>query len=134
MPGVPPVLTQAKVVDYSFMDIKDVREIVELTDADEAVAGKSLFSPIDGGGGGVVKLTGMTTLRISSNEISDISGLYSNLTEIVEDCDKIKWIDLSYNKIPSGLKALKDFTSLYALNLHANGITRFDQVSIHDMI
>ena len=95
MPGIPPVLTQLDVVDYSFMEIKNLKELVEAEDPEEAPT-----SEVRGETEAITKLKNMTSIRISSNEISDIEPLYKYLDMVVEDADKLQWLDLSYNKIP----------------------------------
>ena len=95
MPGIPPVLTQQDVVDYSFMEIKNLKELIEDEDPEEAQTAEG-----SAGTEAITKLKNMTSIRISSNEIADMAPLYKYLDMVVEDADKLQWLDLSYNKIP----------------------------------
>ena len=89
MPGIPPVLTQAQVVDYSFMEIKNLKELVDSDSPEET--GKAQE---------IVKLRGMTSLRISSNEIDDLENFHKYIDMVIENATDLQWLDLSYNKIP----------------------------------
>lgn len=75
------------------------------------------------------KLLNMTTLRISSNDISDISSLHETLAKVLEDpCSTLKWLDLSYNKISLIGPSLDPFKNVSVLYMQANNISKFSQL------
>mmetsp|Transcript_23290 Transcript_23290/g.46364 ORF Transcript_23290/g.46364 Transcript_23290/m.46364 type:complete len:194 (+) Transcript_23290:187-768(+) len=120
MPGIPPVLTQQDVVDYSFMEIKNLKELIEDEDPEEAQTAEG-----SAGTEAITKLKNMTSIRISSNEIADMAPLYKYLDMVVEDADKLQWLDLSYNKIPRIGLSLEPFKNVSVLYLQANQISAF---------
>ena len=126
MTGLPPVLTQDFVIDYSFMEIKDLQDIVHVNeDSEEDTPQNNNASHIDDVVEERVKLQDMKALRISSNAITDITPLYDNLSHVLSDPSNLRWIDLSYNKISSIGDSLQKFQNLTVLYLHANNITKF---------
>jgi len=136
MPGLPPVLSQDGVCDYSFMEIHDLWDIVHVNEDSDDDAAPPPPSPThkdgldsngDAAGQNVVeereKLKDMKALRISSNNITDISPLYTNLNHVLDSPSSLKWIDLSYNSISTIGSSLEKFENLTVLYLHANKIT-----------
>ncbi|GMH54549.1 hypothetical protein TL16_g10438 [Triparma laevis f. inornata] len=121
MPGIPPVLTQAQVVDYSFMEIKSLQEIVESSTPSST---PSQSSPkLDSSS--IVKLEGMTSVRISSNEIDDLEPFFKYIDVVVEGAEGLQWLDFSYNKIPRLASFLSPFKNVSVLYLQANQISKF---------
>ncbi|GMI04225.1 hypothetical protein TrVE_jg11520 [Triparma verrucosa] len=114
MPGIPPVLTQAQVVDYSFMEIKNLKELVDSDSPEET--GKAQE---------IVKLKGMTSLRISSNEIDDLENFHKYIDMVIENATDLQWLDLSYNKIPRIGLTMEPFKNVSVLYLQANNISKF---------
>lgn len=62
----------------------------------------------------------MTTLRISSNSITDIAPLYDYLDQVAEGADTFKWLDLSYNKIERIGLSFDPFKNVSVLYMQAN--------------
>mmetsp|Transcript_5422 Transcript_5422/g.10847 ORF Transcript_5422/g.10847 Transcript_5422/m.10847 type:complete len:192 (+) Transcript_5422:177-752(+) len=120
MPGLPPVLKQEQVLDYSFMEIRNLKELVELEEEDPSTAPTDTDAP--------TKYKNMTTLRISSNAITDISPLHQYLDAVAEDADTFKWLDLSYNKIERIGLSLDPFKNISVLYMQANLISRFSEL------
>jgi hypothetical protein len=76
----------------------------------------------------VAKISDITSLRISSNEITDIKPLHGYLSQLLTEPSALRWIDISYNKIPNGLESLQSFNELTVLYMHSNGIRKFSDV------
>jgi len=121
MPGLPPVLTQDNVIDYSFMEVKDLSELVHVAEDSDEDNQQVVIAEVK-------KIHNMKALRISSNEITDISTLFKNLSHVMTSPELIRWIDLSYNKIVSFGDSLKPFHSLTVLYMHANSISKFSDI------
>jgi len=66
----------------------------------------------------------MTTLRISSNDITDMSTLHQYLDMVAVGADRFRWLDLSYNKIERIGISLKPFQDISVLYMQANLISR----------
>ncbi|GMH64661.1 hypothetical protein TrRE_jg6837 [Triparma retinervis] len=95
-------------------------ELVELEEEDPSSAPPETDDP--------KKLSNMTTLRISSNSITDIAPLYEYLDQVAEGADNFKWLDLSYNKIERIGLSFDPFKSISVLYMQANLISRFSEL------
>ena len=66
-------------------------------------------------------------VKLSNNEITDVSPLYSILSHICIDVSlTLTWLDLSYNKIEAVPTSLGNFMALKTLYLHNNDIATYD--------
>ncbi|GMI45422.1 hypothetical protein TrCOL_g1600 [Triparma columacea] len=118
--GLPPDLRQEQVLDYSFMEIKSLKELVELEEEGPSSEPPETDEP--------KKFSNMTTLRISSNSITDIAPLYDYLDQVAEGADTFKWLDLSYNKIERIGLSFDPFKNVSVLYMQANLISRFGEL------
>ena len=114
------------------MQIGDLRELVESGNDEDLNNNGNPSTPGEKGANPeekvIVKYREMTSLRISSNELRDISGLFPNLEMVLTNPENLRWLDLSYNHIPRIGASLKNFVNLTSLNLHSNGISKFSEV------
>lgn len=78
------------------MEIKSLQEIVESLTPSSIPPQSS--PKLDSSS--IVKLEGMTSVRISSNEIDDLEPFFKYIDVVVEGVEGLQWLDFSYNKIP----------------------------------
>lgn len=105
---------QAPPVDFTFKDIHNLTDL-----AHEQPRSQSRKTH---------KNEKIFAIRLSNNRIKNISNLIQHLEPVVESPVDVNWIDLSFNsitEIPEDVSCLEHLSVLY---LHANGISRLDEI------
>ena len=102
-----------KVADYSFLDVTNVKDILDLQEEDvKRNTNQTERQILD-----------INTINFSSNKIVQISDLPATLATMKLSPQNIKWIDFSNNKISSLGDAFDNFDNLTVLYLHANNFS-----------
>jgi len=71
-----------------------------------------------------------SNVKLSNNLLADCSHLISQLkTVVVEACQKITILDLSFNQIPAVPNEITELVNLHVVYLHANAIKEIDEVN-----
>mmetsp|Transcript_44482 Transcript_44482/g.53403 ORF Transcript_44482/g.53403 Transcript_44482/m.53403 type:complete len:137 (+) Transcript_44482:127-537(+) len=108
MPAAHPILTQKQCVDYSFMEIKDVRDIMmnksesETDDANkDTKRGNQPSNSVlevppasQDEENSIHKLSNIKSLKLNSNEIKSLVPLYQCLNHVIKSPSVIQWVDL----------------------------------------
>jgi hypothetical protein len=68
-------------------------------------------------------------LKLGNNQITEVSTLDSALDEISVNPSDLTWLDLSYNKLTTIDEVIAKFPNLRTLYLHANGITKLNDIA-----
>mmetsp|Transcript_44481 Transcript_44481/g.53401 ORF Transcript_44481/g.53401 Transcript_44481/m.53401 type:complete len:210 (+) Transcript_44481:127-756(+) len=143
MPAAHPILTQKQCVDYSFMEIKDVRDIMmnksesETDDANkDTKRGNQPSNSVlevppasQDEENSIHKLSNIKSLKLNSNEIKSLVPLYQCLNHVIKSPSVIQWVDLSNNIIESVPLSFEHFDKLSILYLHGNKITEIKAIS-----
>mmetsp|Transcript_17841 Transcript_17841/g.29323 ORF Transcript_17841/g.29323 Transcript_17841/m.29323 type:complete len:200 (-) Transcript_17841:438-1037(-) len=103
-------------LDYTFLDIKTVSEILD----EEPLSGTV---KVDGSSG-----SESNAIRLSSNQLSSLEGpiFHSTLSKILNP-SALVWLDLSFNKLTSVDEVLLSLPSLSVLYLHSNCISKLSE-------
>ena len=111
-----------EVLDFSFLDIQDVKELTEKLDYASPPLQDS--APADGEGDPRQRhIKNAAALRICNNALKDIAGLFAASATIVANPVSLRWLDSSFNGIsvvPDDFANFKDVSVIY---LHANSIS-----------
>jgi hypothetical protein len=71
---------------------------------------------------------GATSIRLNNNELMSITGTAVTLDSVI-NCERMSWIDLSYNSLAQVESELSNFPNLIVLNLHCNDLNKFSDVA-----
>ncbi|XP_054289083.1 leucine-rich repeat-containing protein 51-like [Macrosteles quadrilineatus] len=64
-----------------------------------------------------------TSLRLNNNQLTTIHGIHAVAYQILEQPEKLTWLDLSFNKLTSVAPEIASFPSLKILYLHGNQLS-----------
>jgi len=127
MPSITPILLHPHTLDYTFMNITKLEDIIKLDESEEDSNNPSNLSLIENQNIRL-KHSGITTLRMSYNRICDLASLHSCLSHLITDPSRLQWMDLSNNMICKIGCSLENFKHLSVLYMHANDIKSFNSI------
>lgn len=107
-------VVQAPPVDFTFKELESLADLVNeqpRSQSRKAHKNEKVFA-----------------IRLSNNRIKNISNMTSHLGPVVESPQEVNWIDLSFNSITEIPEDVSELESLSVLYLHANDITRLDEI------
>jgi Leucine-rich repeat len=104
--------TNKLILDYSFMDVKTLDDLKEITLPADSRAGPAAI----------------TSIKLNNNKLESIAGLDEALATQISSSTQIKWLDLSCNAIDEIGTVLAGFDNLLSLNLHGNNLTKLADI------
>ncbi|CAM5074754.1 unnamed protein product [Eretmochelys imbricata] len=109
---------RAPPLDYSFRGISFIQDLL----TEEPRAGLKVIKRSAGG-----KLL-TQAVRLNNNTINELTDFTSTMEQLLEYPDKLSWVDLSFNDLPTIDPVLTTYPQLRALNLHGNSIQSLSEV------
>ncbi|CAH8841885.1 unnamed protein product [Trichobilharzia szidati] len=109
-------------LDFSFMDIKDIRDLPKCEP--RITAGINLVIHKSQSGKWITQ-----TLKVNNNHIGDITSIPSVVGELFENISNLTWLDVSCNKISAIPNTICNLKSLRIIYMHGNEIKTFQDVS-----
>ncbi|KAJ9579153.1 hypothetical protein L9F63_024739 [Diploptera punctata] len=67
-------------------------------------------------------------LRLNNNQLTSIQGIHSICYQLLEEPEKLTWLDVSFNKLTSVSPEISEFPNLKILYLHGNFLKDLNKV------